>query len=271
MVNMISALRYPGGKARNIKKLMAQHFPPMNQFSEFREPLCGGLSVSLYFKEKHPELSFAASDLNYELFCFWQTLKNYPNELITTINFLKDEIINGKEYFYKILNRRKENLSVFQRAVDFYIINKISFSGLADSGGYSNEAFEKRFTKSSINNLTNIAKMIKGFQFYCVDYLFLFEKPGENIFIYADPPYFKQKNSKLYGVNGDLHIGFDHERFFECFKKCNHKCLISYDDSDFIRSLYKSYNMKEIQLSYSMNNVNSKTCKKGNELIITNF
>ena len=37
-------LRYPGGKSRAIKK-MAQFFPEMNEYTEFREPLLGGGSV----------------------------------------------------------------------------------------------------------------------------------------------------------------------------------------------------------------------------------
>ena len=39
-------LRYPGGKSRAIKK-MAQFFPEMNEYTEFREPFLGGGSVAL--------------------------------------------------------------------------------------------------------------------------------------------------------------------------------------------------------------------------------
>jgi DNA adenine methylase len=266
---IISALRTPGGKARSIKKLIP-HFPQMNDYLEFREPMCGGLSLSLYYKTKH-NLLFSASDLNYDLYCFWNELKNNPIQLECVISNFRENTTNGKELYNNIINRRKDNITEFQRAVDFYLINRMSFSGLADSGGFSQEAFDKRFTKSAIERIHIIDYLIKDFNFYCEDFSYLMNKGGEKVFVYCDPPYYSQTNSKLYGKNGDLHVGFDHIRFFETFKSIKHNALITYDDCDHIRSLYKEYKIKSIELQYSMNNVNSSNCKKGKEIIITNF
>ena len=263
---MINALRYPGGKARCLTQLL-QYFPLINNFTEFREPLCGGLSITLNYAKN---VLCSASDLNYELYCFWNQLKLYPLEIFTAISYLKDNETNGRELYNKILSRRKDKLTEFQRAIDFYIINRISFSGLADSGGYSQEAFDKRFTKSIINKLNSIGDLIKNINFYCEDFSYLFEKEGDNVLIYADPPYYSQTKSKLYGKNGDLHMGFDHNRFYEIFTKTKHSVIVTYDDCEFVRDMYKNYNIIPIEFHYSMNNVNSNRTA-GKELIIKNI
>ena len=263
---MINALRYPGGKARCLKTLL-QHFPPINNFIEFREPLCGGLSITINYANN---IFCSASDLNYELYCFWNQLKKYPNEFIETIRYLKNNETNGRLLYNKIIARRKDKLTEFQRAIDFYIINRISFSGLADSGGYSQEAFDKRFTNSIIDKLLHIYELIKNINFYCEDFSYLFDKEGNKVLIYADPPYYSQTKSRLYGKNGDLHMGFEHERFYETIKKSKHSIIITYDDCEFVRDMYKNYNIIPIEFSYSMNNVNFNR-KIGKELIIKNF
>lgn len=267
---LINAIRMPGGKARNINNILT-YFPPMINYKEFREPLCGGLSASLSIKNKDKTIKIQASDLNYDIYCFWNELKTNPKEIICVINNFKETIKNGKELYLSILERRKDKLTTFQRAIDFYLINRISFSGLADSGGYSQESFEKRFTKSVIQRLNHISYLISDFSFYCEDFSYLMNKGGKDVLIYCDPPYYTQTSSKLYGKNGDLHIGFDHQRFFETFNTTQHNTIITYDDCEYIRCMYKNYNIKSIELQYSMNNVNSTSCKKGKEVIITNF
>jgi DNA adenine methylase len=44
----------------------------------------------------------------------------------------------------------------------FFIYNRITFSGTTLSGGYSEGAFMGRFTKSSIQRLNEVAKVISG-------------------------------------------------------------------------------------------------------------
>jgi len=229
------------------------------------------LSLSLFYKTTTKHLTFSASDLNYDLYCFWNELKNNPVQLECVISNFRENITNGKDFYNDIISRRKDNLTEFQKAVDFYLINRMSFSGLADCGGYSQEAFDKRFTKSAIKRLHDIDFLVKDFSFYCEDFSYLMNLDGEKVFIYCDPPYYSQTNSKLYGKNGDLHVGFDHQRFFETFKSTKHNALITYDDCEYVREMYENYKIIPIELQYSMNNVNSTTCKKGKEVIITNY
>ena len=86
-----------------------------------------------------------------------------------------------------------------------------------------------------------------------------------------DPPYLKSTKWKLYGKRGDLHTSFNHKQFAKDVKDSEHKCLITYDDSEEILKLLKFDNIIRWELQYGMNNVNGKKPKKGKEIIVTNY
>ncbi|MGI6278126.1 MAG: DNA adenine methylase, partial [Brevefilum fermentans] len=170
--------------------------------------------------------------------------------------------------YYK---ENRENLSDFERAVRFFILNRITFSGTIDSGGYSEESFQKRFTESSIIRLKRIVEIIKDIKITNFDYESVVKTSGENVFIFLDPPYFSTKESKIYGKGGDLHANFDHFRFAKIMRECEHKWLITYDDCNEIRELFSFAHIIPWSLQYGMNNFGKASAKKGNELFICNY
>lgn len=269
-----SPLRYPGGKSRAIK-FLKDYFP--KDFMEYREPFFGGGSVGLYLLQSFQdifalsnEVKFYANDINYDLYCFWQILKTRGLELIAEIQKIKNQYANGRALYELLLARRDEDLSDFQRAVDFFVLNRISFSGTVDSGGYSQKAFESRFTQSSIERLNDISKIIQNIEFSCEDYENLLLKDGENVFIFLDPPYYSATKSRLYGKRGNLHTSFNHERLCEILKGTKHNFLLTYDDSDFIRNLYKDFYIREWNLQYGMNNFKQEKADVGKEILVSN-
>ena len=260
-------LRWSGGKQKSIKYL--KYYIP-SSFDFYYEPFAGGLAMAFYIAQNY-NVPIICSDIDPNLMNFWHCLKYYPNELFSIIDFTKKAALNGKSLYKHIQTQKNEELGLLTRAAIFFIENRITFSGLTNSGGYSEESFNKRFTKSIIEKLIPASKIIKNFEFYHKDFDYLFNLSNNNVFIYADPPYYSATNSRLYGKNGDLHIGFDHLRLRDTIKNSKHKVLTSYDDCEYIRSIYDGFNIKEIELQYGMNNVGNKTCKKGKEIIITNY
>lgn len=262
-----SPLRYPGGKSRALKQIL----PLIPKFKEFREPMVGGGSVFLALKQIYPEKKFWINDLNKELYFFWKVLKTDPQELIKELSNLRKND-DGKKLYLKF-NGEVKSLNDFQRAVRFFLLNRITFSGLTESGGYSEESFDKRFTKSSIERLQKVSKILNKTKITNLDYEAVIKKPGNNVFLFLDPPYLLNIKSKLYGKNGHLHENFDHKRFAEDLKKCKHKWLITYDDSPEIRKLFSFANVYKwkLQWQYGMNNSNGKSPSKGDELFITNY
>ena len=263
-----SPLRYPGGKSRAIKILMP-FFP--KDFDELAEPFFGGGSVGLYLAQNLGLKQIFANDLNTDLYCFWQTLKTQNKALIDEIKRTRQTHTNGRELYEKLLARRGENLSDFQRAVDFFVLNRITFSGVVDCGGYSQKAYESRFTPSSIERLKNMDSILRNFTFSNQSYERLLQNNGKRVFTFLDPPYFSANKSKLYGKKGDLHANFNHERLCEHLKNTKHHFLLTYDDSEFIRELYKDFYKLKYTLQYGMNNFKQTKANKGSELLISNF
>ncbi|SMP10286.1 DNA adenine methylase [Desulfurobacterium pacificum] len=262
-----SPLRYPGGKSKAVK-FLASFFP--QEFKELREPMFGGGSITFYWVQKKPRCRFLAGEINYDLYCFWKELKYNKDNLIREIKKIKSSYSDGRKLFNEIIERR-EKIDDFQRAVDFFILNRITFSGTVDSGGYSEQAFHKRFTWSSIERLEEAHKIIKEVELFYGDYEHLLFLPGKDVIIFLDPPYYSAQKSRLYGKRGNIHTEFDHIRFFKAISRCPHKILITYDNSPFIKELYKDYYIIEWELSYGMTNYKKKKTKKGKELLIANF
>ena len=261
-----SPLRYPGGKSRAVK-LISRLIP---QFDEFREPFVGGGSVYIYLKQKFPERKFWINDKYENLFHFWKEIQYNPDILISQIYELKREFQDGKE-LHKYLTNNIDKFDNLKRATAFFIFNRITFLGTTESGGFSNEAFKKRFTISSIERLKLLSKILSNTKITNLDYQKVIEINGNNVFIFLDPPYFSATKSALYGKNGNLHKGFDHERFANILKNTEHKWLITYDDSTYIRKLFSFANIIGWDLTYGMRNVNKNSNQIGKELFISNY
>lgn len=102
------------------------------------------------------------------------------------------------------------------------------------------------------------------------DYSILLREPGEDVFIFLDPPYRSKTTSKLYGKKGNLHTRFDHDRFAQNMRDCPHRWLITYDDCDEIRHSFAFAHIYAWELQYGMNNYMQGKAKKGKELFISN-
>ena len=261
-----SPLRYPGGKSRAVEKICAL-VPP---FTEFREPFVGGGSVFVYLKQKFPSKSFWINNKYAELAAFWQQTQTNSEKVVEQIEQWRADYSDGKALFYFL----RENINKFgepETAAAFFIFNRITFSGTTEAGGFSQQAFEKRFTDSSIERLKLMPTILENIKITNDDYENVINADGENVFLFLDPPYFSAANSALYGKNGNLHKSFDHRRFAETLKKCPHKWLLTYDDSPFVRELFSFANIEDWNLTYGMRNVTKNSIQKGSELFISNY
>jgi DNA adenine methylase len=103
----------------------------------------------------------------------------------------------------------------------------------------------------------------------------------KNVFIFLDPPYdilTSKKVKSLYGKNGEIHKGFEHERFYLEFVNCKHRGMITYNNSENLRSRYEKFNLVEWEMKYGMtcSKKNSdlgdeKKLRSGKELLIMNY
>lgn len=271
MPEIKSPLRYPGGKSRAIQRIDALL---LKDFEEYREPFVGGGSVFIYLKQKRPGLKIWINDLNPELYYFWRYTQKDSDELAREISKIKRNRRNGHNLFNEFVSADVSKLTGFERAIRFFVLNRITFSGVVESGGFSQLAFETRFTSSSIKRLAGTGKVLEGVKITQKNYRELLKDGGKDIFTFLDPPYFKATKSKLYGKNGALHTSFNHDEFAKDVRNCNHSWLITYDDSPEVLRRFSPADKIYIQkweLQYGMNNYRQVKAGIGRELFITNY
>lgn len=258
-------LRYPGGKSRALKKIM----PLIPAFDEFREPFLGGGSVFIAVKQKYPAKKFWVNDIYPDLYHFWLNLRNEGKRLIEGVQKVKDTEKDGRVLHKKLVENNPD--TSLEKAIRFFVLNRITFSGTIESGGYSQGAFDARFTQSSIDRLEPFTDILDGVEITDKDYENVVKADGKNVFIFLDPPYLTATKSRLYGKKGSLHTSFDHQRFAGVMKNTKHKWMITYDDCPEVRELFSFANIITWEFQYGMNNYKQETAAKGKELIITNY
>lgn len=269
MTEIKSPLRYPGGKSRAIPRIETLLF---NDFEEYREPFVGGGSVFIYLKQKRPDLKIWINDLNPELYLFWKFAQKDSIKLADEVRRVKKKSRSGQKLFDELVNANLKQWNKFDRAVRFFILNRITFSGVVESGGFSYLAYKTRFTESSIERLSQIGPILDKVKITNKDYGELLKGGGKKVFTFLDPPYLNATKSKLYGKNGALHTSFNHNEFAKDVKNCKHLWLITYDDSPEIRDNFSfAEEIHQWELQYGMNNYKQGKADKGSELFIANY
>ena len=258
--NNISPLRYPGGKTRACKiidNIIRLHFD-IGQFDTLCSPFFGGGSFEFYFQNKYNH-KLIVNDKFTPLYNFWKQIKTNKDILYDELNKIT---CVSKEQFTNYRNTIMElNNNMLQQSLQYFIINRCSFSGATLSGGFSEEASLKRYTPSSINKIklldfTNIDVYNFDFEYFINNFT------NEKTLIFLDPPYYLEKQSKLYGNNGDMHENFNHNLLYDLMKT-KKDWLITYNNCEYIRNIYKDYLIIEVDWSYGMNK-----SKSSSEIII---
>jgi len=95
----------------------------------------GGGSVFVTIRQKFPAVNVWINDLNFDLYCFWKIAQTNTKELTDAITKIKNETKDGRGLFDEFRNGLNNDLSDFDRAVRFFVLNRITFSGTVDSGG----------------------------------------------------------------------------------------------------------------------------------------
>lgn len=248
--NMNSFLKWIGGK-KSLRENIISEFP---EGAERYIEVFGGAGWVLFAREKHAKFE-VFNDINSDLINLYRCMKYHRAALEDELKY----ILHSREIFFDFKNQINiAGLTDIQRAARYYVIVRSSFG--AD-------------TKSFATGVMNISKPIERFQeiekrlerviIENRDFESLINTyDRENALFYLDPPYVKAE--KYYNCDFDME---DHIRLAEILKKIKGKCIISYNDEDFIWKLYKDFNIKRIS---RQNNLSSKE-KVYKEVIIKNF
>jgi len=266
-------LRYPGGKSRAVPKL-AQFVPDLSNYQVYREPFLGGGSVALWVTQKYPHLRVWVNDLYEPLVNFWKTLQDDGDKLQLKLIELKSRYPDqgsAKGLFLEakeIINDREK--SHLDRAIAFYVANKCSFSGLTESSSFSAQASDSNFSMRGIEKLKFYSYAIRNWTITNYDYAALLDD-NRLAFVYLDPPYDIKDN--LYGKKGNMHRGFDHDKFAHICDNYVCRQLVSYNATQMIKDRFKDWIAAEFDHTYTMRSVGDymKDQHERKELVLMNY
>ncbi len=251
---MKSFISWIGGK-NELKKEIVSRFP--ERYSNYVE-VFGGAGWVLFHKEKLGKEIY--NDLNSEFVNLFKIIKYHPEEFIKECEFLNNSRELLEEYKE---NYTRKNLTDIQRASNFYMLIKYSY-------GSDLKTFGSR-TTDKLNSLDYIRRVNERLSKVVIENLD-FEKcikkyDKEETLFYLDPPYF---NTESYYKNVEFTTE-DHKRLRDILKNIKGKFLLSYNDCEEIRELYKDFKIEEVERHNNLVARYKDKDKNYKELIIKNY
>lgn len=199
------------------------------------------------------------NDKDQELINLFRVIKEHPGELERILQY--EFVSRDKFDFYK--NVEIEYLTDIQRAVRYLYIISNSFASRGGSFGYG--ALKKPSQKIFADNFTILRDRLKNTYVENKDAMDIIERyDRENTFFFCDPPYYETTGYK------EKFTKENHIQLRDKLKNISGKFLLTINDHEEIRDLYKRFKIKEVKVNYSVSR-QKEARKDYGELIITNY
>lgn len=261
MILIDSFIKWVGGK-KLLRKTIINEFP--KHFDRYIE-VFGGAGWVLFGEDKHAPIE-VFNDIDSNLVNLYRCIKYHPTELQHELSYM----ILSREQFFDCKNQLQINgLTDIQKAARYFFIINVSFGALKRSfdTGINKDIYKTiEFFPKIQDRLKKVTIENKDFE----NLIKVYDRP--NALFYVEPPYFqteKYYNNFEKSNNKNFYTDKDHSRLFNILDKIKGKFILSYNDNEIIREIYKNYNIKPIirKSNFTIATTNSYY----NELIITNY
>ena len=262
-----SPLRYPGGKNKlyPLVKLMINR---NNNDLTYIEPFVGGGGLALALLCNEDVKKIVINDYDKAIYSVWRAILTETNKFIDLIN--KTPVTIEEWYHQRSIYLNKNKKYSLELGFATFFLNRTNRSGVLKAGpigGYSQKGVYKidcRYNKEQlIKKIIDISKNKNKIKLYNYDIRTFIKKIiplYKNAFIYFDPPYFN-KGKELYK---NFFNKQDHEDIAALIKSLKVNWMVTYDNSETIKEIYKEYDIKKYKVIYSLANTG-----ESEELIFT--
>ncbi len=256
----ITTLKAPFGWVGGKSKLAKHIIPLMPKHSRYVEVFGGGLSV-FYAKQK-PKGKYVevVNDINEELVNLHRQIQKCPQ----TLSYYLNQMLISRVAFNAIKAGRYKPRNDIERAAYYFYLLTQSFGSKAQHFAMSAKGGRK--PKNIYRDFFVYAKRLKLVTIECMSFDELISKyDTPSTLFYLDPPYVGTEdyysNTGGFGKN-------EHIKLLNILKSIQGKFILSYNDCEFVRDLYKDFSFKELQTTYALN---GKSRKDAKEVLIYNF
>lgn len=215
------------------------------KINKFIEPFVGGGAV--FFNFAHDKA--VINDINKELITSYKVIKSKYKTMISILdNWNNNE--NLKEFYQQLKSEDINFLTKEKIAARLIFLNKYGFNGIyrVNSKGEFNVPFANK-NKTNLYDLTNISninKYLKNNKIKILNnnYQKLLRYIEPEDFLFVDPPYYYPDNKGFNSYNANKFTAEDQIKLFKFLKaaeKKGAKWLLTNNNHQFIRNLYKDY------------------------------
>lgn len=261
-------LKWAGGK----NKLIQQYIPYFPQdYKTYYEPFLGGGAIFFYMTPA----SAVLTDINPELVNAYRCVRDNVDELIVLLEAHHRR--HCKQHYYEV--RQLKNLTPLEKAARFIYLNKTCFNGLyrENSKGEFNVPIGKYKNPKICNQslLISVSAALQKAQIEIRHFDYILEcATNSDDFVYFDPPYHPiSPTSNFTAYSRYSFSERDQRRLKDVFTELARrgvKVLLSNSDCQFIRELYREFNIYSISATRL---INSNASKRGriSEVLITSY
>jgi DNA adenine methylase len=210
-----------------------------------------GAAWVLFGKDPAISTTEILNDANGELANFFRCVRDIPSELMEKLEF---RLLSRADFFHekKLFANGNGQRSEIERAAAFYWVLRNSFGSkgpIKATFGYVLGSKHRRYNYDVVQQVITAAhERLRDVYIFNEDFEALITRcDRSDTFFYCDPPY--------YGCEScyDVTIGTaDHERLAKVLRNIKGKFLLSYNNCEEIRKLYRSSRIEEVSTSYSL-------------------
>lgn len=259
---MDSPIKWVGGK-RILRKDIIPLIPKCDCYIE----VFGGAGWVLFGKNPKDHKAEVYNDINSDVVNFFKVVRDKYDELEKYYEYM----LVSREIFDKMKYYDVEKLTDIQKAFRFWYMLKYAYGGrknhLSDYNYGYGTTRKPPIPEKQKALIDDCYKRIQNVYIENLDYKILLKKyDSKGSVFYCDPPYLVK--GKCYGDNDFTEN--QHVELCSYLSKLEGKFVLTINDSDFFRDLYKDFYINNTEVNYSSGNAN-KASGKRKELIITNY
>jgi len=271
-------VKWAGGK-RQLIPILSENLP--KTMGTYFEPFLGGGALLFHILTERNNQRCGISDLNSDLVLTYTTIRDKPEELISSLkNHAKNYQKNSKSYYYSIRESAPKN--AIEKTSRLLFLNRTCFNGLyrVNSKGKFNVPLGKYTNPNIVNedNLRSVSQVLQSskISIYCRDFESVLEDAKRGDFVYFDPPYQPVSDTANFTSYTNKSFTFrDLKRLAElCFQLDSKGCkvMLSNSDSFEVENMFnqKEWKIKKIEANRSINS-NSKKRTGHYELLVKNY
>ena len=249
---------YLGGKFRLAKTIIGKIEQTPHKI--YAEPFVG--MGGIFLRRTQIPKAEVINDINGELVNLYRIVRKHPEELCRCVEFR----LAARQEFCRLKQTPPETLTEIERAARFLYLQSQAFGGkvTGQSFGVSIDRPARFDFVKMEDRIRAVGGRLASVTIERQDFeTFIKHYDSKGTLFYIDPPYWGNETDYGKGVFSRA----DFERLRDCLTGIKGRFILSLNDVQPIRDLFKDFALESVLVTYSINNNGTKHTK---ELIICN-